>query len=137
MKHKKKPATYRRNGASQGAEQSKGNPIAELLHALPYLSPFNPRYNHDRLGVLVSRNIKIAGHRTSIRLEPDMWSAFLEISVRESRSLDNLATLVHERKRHDASLTAAIRVFILAYFRAAATENGHMNAGHGLAMQEA
>ena len=35
------------------------------------------------------------------------------------------------RKNERTSLTAAIRVFLMLYFRAAATENGHMKAGHG------
>jgi len=34
--------------------------------------------------------------------------------------------------RHQGNnLTAAMRVFILAYYRAAATEQGHSSAGHG------
>jgi len=28
-------------------------------------------------------------------------------------------------------LTAALRVFVLGYFRAAATESGHIDVGHG------
>jgi predicted DNA-binding ribbon-helix-helix protein len=37
-----------------------------------------------------------------------------------------------ERGRAQSSLTAAIRVFLLDYFRAAATEEGHRRAGHRL-----
>jgi hypothetical protein len=35
------------------------------------------------------------------------------------------------RKNDKTSLTAAIRVFLMLYFRAAATEEGHARAGHG------
>ena len=35
------------------------------------------------------------------------------------------------RKNPNTSLTAAIRVFLMLYFRAATTEEGHMRAGHG------
>jgi hypothetical protein len=35
------------------------------------------------------------------------------------------------RKAENTSLTAAIRVFLMLYFRSAATEDGHMEAGHG------
>lgn len=79
---------------------------------------------------LVSRNVTMAGHRTSIRLEPEMWTALSEICARERASLSDVVTLVG-MSRSASSLTAAIRVFALAYFRAAATEEGHRVAGHG------
>lgn len=80
---------------------------------------------------LISRNVTIAGHRTSIRLEPDMWTALKEISVRENTDLHEICTAVAQNKQASSSFTAAIRVFIMAYFRAAATDEGHRNAGHG------
>lgn len=80
---------------------------------------------------LVSRNITIAGHRTSVRLEPDMWTALKEISRRERANMHEVCTTVAQHKRVGSSLTAAIRVFIMAYFRAAATDDGHKQAGHG------
>ena len=80
---------------------------------------------------LVSRNITISGRRTSVRLEPDMWVALKEISDREKCSTHDICTLVYIRKGQTTSLTAAIRVFIMLYFRAAATESGHAAAGHG------
>jgi predicted DNA-binding ribbon-helix-helix protein len=80
---------------------------------------------------LVIRNVTIAGRRTSVRLEPEMWSALGEICEREGRTTHQVCSLINERKHIDSSLTAAIRVFIMAYFRAAATEEGHHRAGHG------
>lgn len=80
---------------------------------------------------LVSRNVTIAGCRTSIRLEPDMWSGLSEICRRERGTLHQICTLVAGRKKENTSLTAAIRVFVMSYFRAAATEEGHSKAGHG------
>lgn len=79
---------------------------------------------------LVNRNITVAGRRTSIRLEPAMWDALHQICVREGRSLSELATEIN-RERVESSLTAAIRVFLLRYFSAAATDEGHRLAGHG------
>ncbi|MGE4351963.1 MAG: ribbon-helix-helix domain-containing protein [Bdellovibrionales bacterium] len=79
---------------------------------------------------LVSRNVTIGTHRTSIRLEPDMWNGLREICRREHVSMHEIATVVSERKSANTSLTAAIRVFVMAYFRMAATEEGHNNAGH-------
>ncbi len=80
---------------------------------------------------LVSRNMTIAGHRTSVRLEPEMWSGLAEISRRERASLHEIGTSVATRKQESTSMTAAIRVFVMAYFRNAATEDGHVKAGHG------
>lgn len=80
---------------------------------------------------LVSRNVTIGSHRTSIRLEPDMWTGLREICRREHITMHDLATVVFERKASNTSLTAAIRVFVMAYFRMAATEEGHNHAGHG------
>jgi len=83
-----------------------------------------------RASTLVSRNVSVNARRTSLRLEPPMWDALEEIARREKMTIHQLCTQVDAR-RHESSLTAAIRVFTLSYFRAAATEDGHGRAGHG------
>lgn len=80
---------------------------------------------------LISRNITVLGRRTSVRLEPEMWSALREIARREDCKIHDICSLIHLRKNQDTSLTAAIRVFLMLYYRAAATEEGHQRAGHG------
>jgi predicted DNA-binding ribbon-helix-helix protein len=80
---------------------------------------------------LISRNIIISGRRTSVRLEQQMWGALHDIARREKCSVHDICSLVNVRKRKDSSLTAAIRVFIMLYFRTAETEEGHVKAGHG------
>lgn len=80
---------------------------------------------------LVSRNITVFGRRTSIRLEPEMWTALNDIAVRENCSVHDICSLVFVRKSPLTSLTAAIRVFLMLYFKAATTEVGHREAGHG------
>lgn len=80
---------------------------------------------------LVLKNITVLGRRTSIRLEPEMWRALKQISHRESCSIHDLCSLIGLRKNAKTSLTAAIRVFLMLYFRSAATEEGHHKAGHG------
>ncbi len=80
---------------------------------------------------LVSRNITIMGRRTSVRLEPEMWLALREISTRERCTIHDICTLVSVRKNPRSSLTAAIRVFLMLYFRSSSTEEGHKRAGHG------
>ena len=80
---------------------------------------------------LVSRNITVLGRRTSVRLEPEMWNALREISKREQCKIHDICSLIQLRKNPNTSLTAAIRVFLVLYYRAASTEDGHGRAGHG------
>jgi|KBSSwiStaDraftv2_1062776.scaffolds.fasta_scaffold1617566_2 predicted DNA-binding ribbon-helix-helix protein len=82
---------------------------------------------------LLSRNITVAGHRTSMRLEPEMWDALFEICQREGLTPHEVCTVVDARRRA-SSLTAALRVFVMNYFRTAATEEGHTRASHGLGL---
>ena len=80
---------------------------------------------------LISRNITVLNRRTSVRLEPEMWVALRDIARRESCSVHDLCSLIYVRKSDNTSLTAAIRVFLMLYFRAATSEQGHAEAGHG------
>ena len=83
---------------------------------------------------LVIRTVKVHGHRTSVRLEPNMWDSMIEISRREFCTPDDVCSYVAERKPPHGSLTSSLRVFILDYFRQSSTEDGHMSAGHGQSM---
>src|SRR5580692_9308085 len=69
-----------------------------------------------RDSTLVLGNIVVAGHRTSVRLEPAIWEALEDILRRESKTLNELVTEI-ERARTASSLTAAIRVFVVRYYR--------------------
>lgn len=80
---------------------------------------------------LVSRNVTILGRRTSVRLEPEMWSALRDIARREGCTAHEICSLINIRKNPHTSLTAAIRVFLMLYYRAATTEEGHKRVGHG------
>ena len=80
---------------------------------------------------LISRNITVQGRRTSIRLESQMWHALKEIAHREGCTIHDICGLISERKKEGMTLTASIRIFLMLYYKAAATEEGHMRAGHG------
>jgi predicted DNA-binding ribbon-helix-helix protein len=79
---------------------------------------------------LVNRNVTALGGRTSIRLEPELWEALDEICRREAMTLAEVVRAI-ERRGHAGGRTSAVRVEVLAYFRRAATETGHLAAGHG------
>ena len=98
---------------------------------LPFKEPTLSSVPPHTPSLLVSRNITVNGHRTSVRLEPDMWNGLREICHRERQTLHEVCTSVALRKPENASLTAAIRVFVMTYFRLAATEEGHAKIGHG------
>ena len=80
---------------------------------------------------LVSKNVTINGHRTSVRLEPAMWNSLTDICRRERTTIHTVCSAIAQHKPEETSLTAAIRVFIMSYYRAAATEEGHVRSGHG------
>ena len=66
-----------------------------------------------------------------MRLEPEIWDALQEICKRENVALGDLVQQV-EGKGGEGGRTSAVRVFVFQYYRAAATEQGHSAAGHGL-----
>ena len=80
---------------------------------------------------LVNRNVVAQRGRTSMRLEPELWDALLEISDREGKDMSTLVRRI-EATEHPGGRTSAVRVFVLAYFRSAATEEGHAFMRHGL-----
>jgi len=79
---------------------------------------------------LVNRNVVAGRGRTSMRLEPELWDALLEICGRERQDMSTLVRIV-EQNGHAGGRTSAVRVFVISYFRDAATEAGHGAAGHG------
>lgn len=65
-----------------------------------------------------------------MRLEPELWEALLEICEREGQDMSALVRGI-EQIGHSGGRTSAVRVFVISYFRHAATETGHGVAGHG------
>jgi predicted DNA-binding ribbon-helix-helix protein len=94
---------------------------------------------------LVNRSITAETGRTSMRLEPELWAALEDICQRENLSADGVMRRIEQSTQatsqdggktgrktgRKSGRTSAMRVFILTYFRAAATEAGHRLAGHG------
>lgn len=62
---------------------------------------------------MLKRSIVIAGHKTSICLEPAFWDEFKSIAKRGKMSLSYLASLIDEGKDEDQNLSSAARVYIL------------------------
>jgi predicted DNA-binding ribbon-helix-helix protein len=67
-------------------------------------------------GALQKRSMRIAGHRTSLALEQEFWSALERIARDRSVTLPVLIASIDERRGKaapDASLASAVRVFVL------------------------
>ena len=79
---------------------------------------------------LVNRNVVAGRGRTSMRLEPELWDALYEICQREQVPIGEIVRRV-EGRGDPGGRTSAVRVFVMQYFRMAATEQGHAEAGHG------
>jgi predicted DNA-binding ribbon-helix-helix protein len=65
----------------------------------------------------LKRSLTIAGHQTSLSLEPEFWSALKTYAERDHKSI---ATLVGEidETRGTRNLSSAIRVWILIQLQA-------------------
>jgi predicted DNA-binding ribbon-helix-helix protein len=79
---------------------------------------------------LINRNVVAERGRTSMRLEPELWDALIEICTRERRDVNRLVRQI-EASGQSGGRTSAVRVFVLSYFREAANEAGHEAANHG------
>lgn len=80
---------------------------------------------------LVARSIYIGKKKTSIKLENHAWDCLREIAERENLTIHEICSNLYEGGIGDLTLSCAVRTFILLYFRDAATEQGHIEAGHG------
>jgi predicted DNA-binding ribbon-helix-helix protein len=60
----------------------------------------------------LKRSIRIAGHRTSLSLEPQFWDALKDAAKARSKSA---ATLIAEidTSRQNINLSSAVRIYIL------------------------
>jgi len=67
------------------------------------------------------RSITIAGHATSISLEAPFWDAIRDIAAQQDMSAQDLIAEIDNAKRM-ASLSSAIRVYILSWYQDKANE---------------
>lgn len=63
-------------------------------------------------------SVMIAGHRTSVSLEPEFWDAFREVAAARGMSVNDLATEVDRART--TNLSSAIRLCVLEHLRARA-----------------
>lgn len=84
------------------------------------------------------RSVMIAGHRTSVSLEAEFWTALQEIARDRGQSVQALIGAI-DSARGERNLSSAIRVFVLGAFRdGRAPSEGTLTdrAGIGQGVQE-
>ena len=92
-----------------------------------------PRPHNLSPSSLTIRNIVVAGHRTSVRLEPLMWDSLHDIARHRGVGLNELVTEI-DQQRLAPGLTAAIRVFIVDFYRSAAASGARTEVAAPLHM---
>ena len=55
----------------------------------------------------------LAGHRTSVALEPEFWAALEAIATRRQQSLASVVAAVDAQRAPDRALASALRIFAL------------------------
>ena len=65
---------------------------------------------------LVTKNVRIGQHRTSVRLEPEIWDALYEIVRRENISLKEFYERVARNQNGAGGFTSALRVHVFQYY---------------------
>ena len=63
------------------------------------------------------RSVTISGHRTSVSLEEEFWTALTEIAASTNRPLAQLVDDIDKRQGRGKNLSSALRVFVLAHYR--------------------
>jgi predicted DNA-binding ribbon-helix-helix protein len=66
-------------------------------------------------GDIGKHSVVIDGHRTSVSLEPEFWTALKEIAAAKGMTLSMLVTEVDRTRQ--GNLSSALRVFVLEELR--------------------
>ena len=89
-------------------------------------------YDGRKMTKLINRVVIINNRRTSVRLCNKEWRALEEICGIEHVSKNEILSFLEEQKCNTLGLTYSARVFMIEYFKRAATREGHHMANHGL-----
>src|SRR5262245_62922467 len=69
---------------------------------------------------VVKRSIVVNGHKTSVSLEDEFWSALKVIAGKRLMNLSDLVTAIDGQRQH-GNLSSAIRLFVLDFYRSQAS----------------
>lgn len=78
--------------------------------------PLKSAGNKMMRSLISKRSIVIAGHKTSVSLEDEFWSALKEIATDRDLTLSELVGAINADRQH-GNLSSAIRLFVLGTYR--------------------
>ena len=67
----------------------------------------------------VKRSLTLKGHRTSVSLEDEFWTAFRDIADEKNMPINALAAEIDASRDLDAGLASAIRLYVLQHYKSA------------------
>jgi predicted DNA-binding ribbon-helix-helix protein len=68
---------------------------------------------NDPLATLIKRSFTLAGHRTSVALEPEFWDSLLRLAQSRGQVVSGLVAVVDAERTPDRPLASALRVTAL------------------------
>lgn len=82
------------------------------------------------MSVLVKRSFSLAGHRTSVALEPEFWAVLTRLAQVRGQTLSAYVAAVDAARMPDRPLASALRVTaLLATETGGASSNGAIAGG--------
>ena len=85
---------------------------------VPDADQMPPQIPSQTLQRPAKHSLTLKGHRTSVTLETEFWLAFREIAEARGLGVNALAAEIDAARGADCGLATAIRLHVLAYFRA-------------------
>ena len=64
---------------------------------------------------LIKHSFSLAGHRTSVALEPEFWQALTDIAERRGTILSSLVADLDAERQPDEPLASRLRIFALRH----------------------
>ena len=62
---------------------------------------------------LIKRSFSVAGHRTSVALEPEFWDALTLLAARQGKALSMLVAEIDAARTPDRPLASSLRVWVI------------------------
>jgi predicted DNA-binding ribbon-helix-helix protein len=81
-----------------------------------------------RRSLVAKRSIVIAGHKTSVSLEDQFWTALKEVAAHRDLTVSELVGAIDDDRQH-GNLSSAIRLFVLRFYRDQLPSHGQLAGG--------
>ena len=80
------------------------------------MKPKQPHGSPRKPSQVPKRSTYVAGHKTSVRLEDESWTALKEIATTQNVGISQLIATI-DSQRQNKNLSSAIRVYVFSYFK--------------------